>query len=102
MNRLLFGNNLKWLRDLTEDKPESAARCSPQFCLGLVKSRGRSGIWGVVLIRKASYRMGDINLKADVSAEFTAVMFLAFLFVSRIEIFCLSVVFVEEEIEDDD
>jgi len=46
--------------------------------------------------------MGDINLKADVSAEFTAVMFLAFLFVSRIEIFCLSVVFVEEEIEDDD
>jgi hypothetical protein len=23
MNRLLFGDNLKWLSDLTEDEPES-------------------------------------------------------------------------------
>lgn len=48
------------------------------------------------------WRTGNVNLSADVSTEFTAVMFLAFLLVCGIKSVCLGVVFVEEEIEDDD
>ena len=48
------------------------------------------------------FRMGGSGLTSDVNADFLAVTFLVFLLVCGVKAFTLGVVFVEEEIDDDD
>jgi hypothetical protein len=48
------------------------------------------------------FRMGGSGLTSDVNADFLAVTFLVFLLVCGVKAFTLGVIFVEEEIDDDD
>lgn len=83
------GDYLTWLVWSLIELPENLIHGCYEVCVNT--------LFGLLV-----WRMGDINLSANMSTEFTAVMFLAFLLASGIKIFWLSVVFVEEEIEDDD
>ena len=83
------GDYLTWLVWSAIELPENLVHGCYEVCANT--------LFGLLI-----FRMGNINLRADVNAELTAVMFLAFLFVTGVKIFCLSVVFVEQEIEDDD
>ncbi len=83
------GDYLTWLIWSVIELPENLLHGCYEVCVNT--------LFGLLI-----FRMGNINLRADVNAELTAVMFLAFLLVSGVKAFCLSVVFVEQEIEDDD
>ena len=85
----LLGDYLTWFVWTVIELPENLLHGGYDVCVNI--------LFGLLV-----FRMGNINLRADVNMEFTAVMFLAFLLVTGIKIFYLSVVFVEEDIEDDE
>ena len=83
------GDYLTWLVWSVIELPENLLHGCYEVCVN-------------TLFALLIFGMGDNNLRADLNAEFTAVMFLAFLLVSGIKAFCLSVVFVERELDDED
>jgi len=85
----ICGDYLTWLIWSVIELPENLLHGCYEVCANT--------FFGLLI-----FRLGNINLSADVNAEFTAVMFLAFLLVTGIKVFCLSVVFVEQEIDDDE
>ena len=48
------------------------------------------------------FRLGNLHLTADVTGELMATTFLTCLLVGGIKSFCLGMVYIEDEIEDDD
>ncbi|HUI07355.1 MAG TPA: hypothetical protein VL486_10170 [Verrucomicrobiae bacterium] len=82
------GDYLTWLVWSLIELPENLVHGCYEVCVNT--------LFGLLI-----FRLGDLNLRADLNAEFTAVMFLAFLLVSGTKAFCLSVVFVEQEMDDD-
>ena len=85
----IFGDYLTWVVWTVIELPEYLFHGCYEACVNLV--------FGVLF-----FRMGNINLTADVTGELMAVMFLTGLLVAGIKTFCYGIVFIEEEIEDDD
>ena len=85
----IWGDYLTWLIWSVIELPEDLVHGSYEACLNI--------LFGLLV-----YRMGNINLIGDLTGEHTAVMFLAFLSVIGVKVFYLSVIFVEEDIEDDE
>lgn len=83
------GDYLTWLIWSVIELPENLLHGSYEMCVNT--------LFGLLV-----YRMGSIGLSADVSGELMAVMFLSFLLVTAVKSFYLGVVFVEEDIEDDE
>jgi hypothetical protein len=85
----MWGDYLTWLIWSVIELPEDLVHGSYEACLNI--------LFGLLV-----YRMGNIDLTRDVTGEFTAVMFLAFLAVIAVKFFYLSVILVEKEFEDDE
>jgi hypothetical protein len=85
----LCGDYLTWLVWSVIELPENLLHGCYDVCVN-------------TLIGLLVYQMAGINLGGDTNGEFVAVMFLAFLLVTGVKAFYLSVVLVEEGIEDDD
>jgi hypothetical protein len=85
----IFGDYMTWVVWTVIELPEYLFHGCYEACVNLV--------FGVLL-----FRMGNMTLAADVTGELMAVMFLAGLLVAGIKIFGYGMIFIEEEIEDDD
>jgi hypothetical protein len=85
----LCGDYLTWLVWSVIELPENLLHGCYDVCVN-------------TLIGLLVYRMAGINLGTDTNGEFMAVMFLAFLLVTGVKVFYLSIVFVEEDLEDDE
>jgi hypothetical protein len=85
----IAGDYLTWLIWSVIELPDNLLHGCYDVCVNT--------IFGLLV-----YRMGNLGLRADVNGELLGVMFLAFLLTIGIKVFCLGVVFVEEELEDDD
>jgi hypothetical protein len=85
----VWGDYLSWLIWSVIELPEDLLHGSYEACVNI--------LFGLLV-----YRMGNFSMTEDVTGEITAVMFLAFLLVIAVKVFYLGVVYVEEEIEDDE
>ena len=83
------GDYLTWLIWSVIELPENLLHGSYELCVNT--------FFGLLV-----YRFGNIGMSADVNSELIAVMFLSFLLVTGVKAFYLGVVFVEEDLEDDD
>ena len=85
----VIGDYATWLIWSLIELPENLLHGSYEAAVNL--------FFGVLL-----FRMANFNLGADLNGELMAVMFLSCLLVGGVKSFCLGIVFVEEELEDDD
>jgi hypothetical protein len=85
----IAGDYLTWLIWSVIELPDNLLHGCYEACVNI--------LFGLLV-----YRVGNIGLRADVDGELLGVMFLAFLLTIGVKVFYLGVIFVEEEIEDDD